>query len=400
MVLREAVYRSHNDTKMITIFPNNSVKRCGDEIWMENRLSLLFEPLVSACFSIAVAAQVNVSHIKQRDQAQISRAVMFFPLGDVRITVSRWLRMVAYIRQIKPIFQVVSKSNLCYVFTPGHVGLLVVMCCWLLQKPYALYLRGDWKSGTPRIFYTLLRRVLAKADFVICTGNGLRDSVALINPNAEAVVPMSPVLFAPLYKLDRTTRIDRLTLLFVGQIVIEKGILVLLSAFERLVLEKASELELVYVGGGSDMPLLIKAITEKGMQEKIRCVGVEKDPTALAEIYKNSHIFCLPSYHEGFPRVLYEAMHFSLPIVTTDVGQISTVIRDGHNGLLCAPASVDSLTNKLRCLVLDPSLRLFLGKAGNKSLEPLLAQWQGKTHGSQILKWLDRISFVKMGINM
>jgi len=72
-------------------------------------------------------------------------------------------------------------------------------------------------------------------------------------------------------------------------------------------------------------------------------------------------VFALPSYNEGIPAVLYEAGAFGLPVVTTPVGAISSLVRDGENGFLVTPGDVDALGASLRRLVTDRALRERLG---------------------------------------
>jgi glycosyltransferase involved in cell wall biosynthesis len=81
----------------------------------------------------------------------------------------------------------------------------------------------------------------------------------------------------------------------------------------------------------------------------------------LYQQFETHDVFVLPSYNEGIPAVLYEAGTFGLPVVTTPVGAIGDLVRDGENGLLHAPGDLDALTAAVGRLVREPELRVRLG---------------------------------------
>jgi glycosyltransferase involved in cell wall biosynthesis len=98
----------------------------------------------------------------------------------------------------------------------------------------------------------------------------------------------------------------------------------------------------------------------------IEWLGYRNDvPTILA----HSQIACLPSYREGLPRSLLEAMAAALPIVATDVPGCREAVRHGENGLLVGPGDSDALATALRSLIEDPQLRRRLGSAGRRRAE-------------------------------
>jgi glycosyltransferase involved in cell wall biosynthesis len=379
---------------MLTLFPNYGVLHSEQQLWLEASSPLFIDALCEAGIPITVAAQQHVGTAPGNYLPCRQPSVHFRSIGVVSAAVPKWRVFLDYLRQVIPILKAVWSSQFCYVYVPGHVGLLAVLSCTLLCRSYAVYLRGDFLVGTPRMFRGLQRSLLAKARFVICTGNQLRDRVARVNPNAEAVVPMSPVLFVDAEdRLASTQRRDTVAILYVGEMLREKGIFELLSAFEQLARRGQPKIRLTMIGEGQDRSQLMNEIRTRGLADCVQCPGLIQDPRALAATYQTCDLFCLPSYSEGFPRVLYEAMRFALPVLTTPVGEITTVIEDGANGLLCIPGSVESLAEKLAMLLASESLRQQLGAAGRATLEPLLEQWRGKTHGQQVLEWLRRSGF-------
>ena len=79
----------------------------------------------------------------------------------------------------------------------------------------------------------------------------------------------------------------------------------------------------------------------------VKFTGSVYNSDEIKEYYKNSDIYILPTYHEGFPRTLYEAMIFGIPIITTFVGGIPTLMKDDFNCKEIKPKSVESIVEIL-----------------------------------------------------
>ncbi|WP_374522362.1 glycosyltransferase family 4 protein [Hydrogenophaga sp.] len=91
--------------------------------------------------------------------------------------------------------------------------------------------------------------------------------------------------------------------------------------------------------------------------------GFRRDmPQVLAE----ADIVCLPSYREGLPKALLEAMAAGLPCVTTDVPGCREAVRDGENGWLVPPRDSKALAQALRLLIENPDLRNQMGQRGRE----------------------------------
>ena len=89
----------------------------------------------------------------------------------------------------------------------------------------------------------------------------------------------------------------------------------------------------------------------------------------IADILQGSHIVCLPSYREGLPKSLLEALSSGRPIITTDVPGCREVCDDGVNGLLIPARDSLALSNAISKLVLDPESRKTMGRAGRLRAE-------------------------------
>lgn len=89
----------------------------------------------------------------------------------------------------------------------------------------------------------------------------------------------------------------------------------------------------------------------------------------VAAVLRESHIVCLPSYREGLPKSLLEALAAGKPVVTTDVPGCREVVTHGVNGLVVPARTVAPLTDALGRLIADPQLRQSMGAAGRARAE-------------------------------
>ena len=87
----------------------------------------------------------------------------------------------------------------------------------------------------------------------------------------------------------------------------------------------------------------------------------------VREVYGLADIVCLPSWGgEGVPKALIEAAACELPVVTTDVPGCRDIVRDGVNGFIVPPRTVEPLAGAIRKLIADPDLRVRMGKRGRQ----------------------------------
>ena len=86
----------------------------------------------------------------------------------------------------------------------------------------------------------------------------------------------------------------------------------------------------------------------------------------IRALYDAADLFCIPSFAEGIPIVLMEAMASGIPCVTTQIAGIPELIRTGLDGLLVAPSDLDGLTDALATLMDDEALRDRLSKSGRQ----------------------------------
>jgi glycosyltransferase involved in cell wall biosynthesis len=89
----------------------------------------------------------------------------------------------------------------------------------------------------------------------------------------------------------------------------------------------------------------------------------------VLQLLQEASIFVLPSYYEGLPMALLEALAAGLPVIATSVGGIPEVVQDGYNGFLIPPGNIQTLTDALAKLVGDSDLRKIMGRRSREIAE-------------------------------
>ncbi len=156
-------------------------------------------------------------------------------------------------------------------------------------------------------------------------------------------------------------------LVCVGRLCEQKGQLLLVDAVERLV-RSGVPIELVLAGDGEMRAEIEARIARSGLQRQVRITGWIGSNEVRDEILA-ARALVLPSFAEGLPVVLMEAMALGRPVVTTFVAGIPELVRNGESGWLVPAGDVEGLTEALReCLAITPSELAQLGKRAREQV--------------------------------
>jgi glycosyltransferase involved in cell wall biosynthesis len=167
-------------------------------------------------------------------------------------------------------------------------------------------------------------------------------------------------LDAPLVPVPDTQR-----LVCVGRLCEQKGQLLLIEAVARLI-QEGIDIELVLAGDGEMRSAVEKAIAGHGIAEHVRITGWLSSEQILGEL-RGARGLVLPSFAEGLPVVIMEALALCRPVLSTYVAGIPELIEPGQNGWLVPAGSVDALVDALRQMLVVPTDRLTsMGKKGRQ----------------------------------
>lgn len=281
-------------------------------------------------------------------------------------------RLLSYLRALPWVLSETRNADALYVFLPGHLPLLFAWAARALGRPYGAYLRGEIHLDTART-----RHALRGARFVIATTPLLAEHAARFCSATEVVTPMLDLRSEDIQS-DRAVRESGpWRVLFVGRVERAKGIYELLSAVETL-RTQGIPVEMEVAGGGEDLE---RAKREGGDWAHFH--GLVSDRSVLAALFREADLFVLPTHHEGFPRVLYEAMVHGVPVLTTFVGGIPSVMRDGENCVQIPVGEPESLAEAIGRALGDPALRRRLIAGGAETMRGILDPGR-PSHSAQV----------------
>jgi len=130
---------------------------------------------------------------------------------------------------------------------------------------------------------------------------------------------------------------------FVGRLSSQKGLEFLLETAKHIV-KDVPDTNFLIVGKGDLDDKLKHKVIELGLHDKVIFTGEKRD---LTDVYSAMDVFVLPSVREGTPLVILEALAMGKPIVATDVGGVSKIMKSSMAGILVKPKDVDGLTKAI-----------------------------------------------------
>lgn len=185
-------------------------------------------------------------------------------------------------------------------------------------------------------------RLLTESDAFVVLGETWRTVVKRIAPNANVAV-ISNGIEIPADTVHWYD--DYCTVLFLGVLIPRKGVSDLIKAIKEIREgDQLGNLRFVIAGSGEEKEKLKNEVLSASVEDVVSFAGwVTGDKKK--QLIKNSQIFVSPSYNEGLPISILEAASYGMPIVSTDVGDISSVVKDGVNGVLIQPGDIAGLSD-------------------------------------------------------
>jgi len=200
-----------------------------------------------------------------------------------------------------------------------------------------------------------IRKILLLSDSLIVLSNQWKkDLIKIVGSECNVAVIHNGVPLPA--KRENYPKNGFITVLFMGRLGKRKGVYDLISAAEALVKDNA-KIRFVLAGDG-EVEKVRSRIKEKRMDDNFELPGWIDNKEYY---FREADIYVLPSYNEGLPMSVLEAAGYGLPIISTPVGGIGEVIKDGDNGFLVTPGDVEKLKERLLELVSSTDLRIRMG---------------------------------------
>ncbi|MBU1061528.1 MAG: glycosyltransferase [Candidatus Omnitrophica bacterium] len=239
---------------------------------------------------------------------------------------------------------------------------VVLLVSKLFKKSVIFHIHG----GGFQLFYNsshglkraFVRKILDLSDSIIVLSESWHSAVKNMTKNTNIKIIPNPI-DTSLFESVRTRRAFDLNVFTAGRLESQKGTYDILDIVPD-VLKEIPHVRFSLAGNG-DIEKISMLCKERGIEKNVILLGWLDREMLLAEL-KKAALFLLPSYHEGLPISILEAMASGLPVISTKVGGIPEIIEDGVNGFLVAPGNKKELVEKIIGLLRDAKLKKKMAK--------------------------------------
>lgn len=264
------------------------------------------------------------------------------------------------------------RYELCYVALAFHKSLLkdapFVLLCKLFRRRVVIHLHGKGASQDAKsTFYRWLLKATFKNTKVILLSWRLYPEVEQFVKREDVSICPNGIPTVNYEYKERNNPVPRL--LFLSNLIVSKGVLVLLDAL-KILKDKGYYFACDFVGGETN-EIDAKRFSEEVEKRELNRLTVyhgKKYGDEKEQMFDRAEIFVFPTFYnnECFPLVILEAMQHGQPVVTTDEGAIPDEVKDGENGLISKRQDAKSLAKCIGQLLNDPDLRVRMGEDGYK----------------------------------
>jgi len=218
--------------------------------------------------------------------------------------------------------------------------------------------------------YRIEKSLIASSKIISAVSNGVKSNlVEHYGVKREDVMVLGNAVSDMFLEAGHTItkQKDDTMILYAGRLDHGKGVLDLVESM-KTVTESIPNAKLIIMGKGPLLSSIIRKVAELGLQKHIELRGFMNHKELLDTSLRAS-IFVLPSYHEGLPTSILEAMACQLAVVATAVRGNVDIVKHGKTGILVPPKAPESLGRAIIYLLEHPDLRQKLAKSARRLVE-------------------------------
>ena len=311
----------------------------------------------------------SISHLDLSDHRSLDN-IGRLDFLNVYFAVRNVVNLAVLSRKLKPdlVYVPIAQKNLAYL----RDGLLILASKAFSHCKLVIHLHGSdfrrFYENTNMMMRWFIRETLKRVDTAIVLSDRLRSIFEGLVENVSTV----PNGIDFLIERSRPLKKKRgdVVVGYMGNLFRRKGVFDLLSAVPR-VLEADSNVEFRFAGAwwGQETDLrrdVDKFITQHELQDRVKFVG-SVDGESKIRFLTEVDIFVFPSWNEGSPLVILEAMATGCPVISTDdVGGIPDLVDDGVTGVLVEKENPRQIADAIMRLIRRPALRRKMGEMGRR----------------------------------
>jgi glycosyltransferase involved in cell wall biosynthesis len=360
----------------------------------ETQARMLAEGLITNGHSVIVLTRRSDAALRQHENYGDVSVYRLAPVGSGQL--KKWGLLLS---SLPALIRLRDQYDLIFVSGYRIIGLTAVLVGKLFRKPVVLKadsqgeMSGEFfesglrkfgisRSSLPfRLFFGFRNAILKKADaFSAISPEIASEWISKRVPlNKIHMIPngVDTVLFAPANAEQKSFLREKLNLpqaaiiaIYTGRLVSYKGLPLLLKVWNEIRPRHENAILLLAGTGGLDIhnceAQLHDYVTSAGLEKTVWFLGSIQN---IPEYLQAADLFVFPTENDAFPSSLIEAMSCGLPIVTTPVGAIKTIVAHQETGLIVQPGNRKQLYEALVAIVSDKTLASRLGQAGHQIVE-------------------------------
>ena len=278
------------------------------------------------------------------------------------------------LRTMFMIFKLRKKIDILHIQTPNYLNCFSLLAGKILRIPVITTFHGKFaysKNIVKRGFQVLGEKMSYKLSNEVTyvskdTKKYYKHPKGQIILNGVNTQVFSKDLKKRSEMRDKHGIKDEIVFLYVGRITFTKGINELIKA-TSVIKNSTNDIKILIVG-----PIIHNEM--QNYHNKIRDAGIDNyvinfgEQMNVHDFYCASDVLLLPSYSEGLPFIILEAMSSGLPVIATKVGEIPNIINNYENGLILEPRNVDDLVEKMMWCIHNKEKLPIIGENGHKTI--------------------------------
>ncbi len=347
------------------------VKQQGGDLYLPGYLAVFVDALAAEVEVLFLFLHEDLSKNDHADTLLLSPNIRWMNLGG---KTPAWHRELFHFKTLGKVRKQLQQCDKLLVRAP--TPLAPHFHCYLKRRKIVFMIVGDYLSGAEylkrpnnlrnRLIYYYLRindflfQSEIKKSHIIVNSLQLKEKYQL-KAKSVSLIKTTTLRNSDFFEREDTCIAEPVRLLYTGRIDPAKGLFELLNATHTL-LQSGRKID-IHIVGWEENPAkpiehqLIEKSKELQISDRVFFHGKKKVGPELNALYRTSDIYIIPSYHEGFPRAIWEAMANSLPVIATAVGSIPYYIEDKKHALLIPPKDVGAIVDAVQVLIEDVKLR-------------------------------------------
>ena len=210
-----------------------------------------------------------------------------------------------------------------------------------------------------------IRKFINNVDCLICLSESWKQFFEE-NFNTKKIEILPNIIDYPVIR-EKKGDTKKIRFLFLGIIDNRKGIFDVIEVIKNNVDMFDHKIEL-FIGGNSEVIKLQNLIEKYQISNIVKFLGWIQNEIKL-QYLQNTDVYILPSYNEGLPISILEAMSYGKPIISTDVGGIPEIVKNNENGFLLTPGNLEQIEKSMKYFIENPQDIEKFGKNSIKMVE-------------------------------